>query len=96
MGTTTNVIAAIKAARETTVKNKQAAVTKAAAPFDREIAAFDAVLKTLSGAAPRPAPAKKAAPARKAAPAKKAATPAKAVPARKAAPAKKAVVKKPP
>jgi hypothetical protein len=93
MGTTTNVIAAIKAARETALKNKQAAVAKAAAPFDKEITAFDAVLRTLSGTASKPAPLKKAAPAKKAAPKK--AAPKKVASAKKAAaPAKKTVTKK--
>jgi len=86
-----DAISILKSARESTIKNRQAAIEKAAAPFDKELAAFDMALRQLGGGTAKPAPAKKAAP-KKAAP-KKAAPPKKAA-AKKPAPVKKAALKK--
>jgi hypothetical protein len=47
-----NAITLIKSARETAIKNRQAAITKAAEPFNKEIASYDMAIRHLSGTTP--------------------------------------------
>jgi hypothetical protein len=90
---TNNAIALLKIARENVVKNRAAAVQKAAKPFDDEIAAYDKAIHQVSGATPvkvkKATPEKKGKSKKKVAPVK-----AKKVPVKKAAPAKKVAAKK--
>jgi hypothetical protein len=83
---TTNILSMIKTARETALKNRTAAIAKAAAAFDKEIEFYDKALRQLGNSSPETkSPAKNAS---------KKSTPRKAIGKKKAAPAKKATPSK--